>query len=579
MFKHVEQTLESLSAALGGLEAAPTEELREVLGLAKSLRTKVELLETRAASVVAQRERHGDGGAGLLNQVGGLSRSEAARNVRVASELASLPEAQSAVADGEISLANAAKLAQAARKTSPEAVQDDVGLVEMAKALPTDEFAQAAQRWTIQRQSAAALEEQHRRNRRNRSVRFWNGEDGTVQMRGAFDTEMGARIQARLRGMAEQLRRADRRRLRDGAPQDAVRTRDQRMADALDRLLVGGSAVTEAPMANAGAPTIADAGDEAPGRNPVTMYDADGRPAIADAGDGAPGGGSLLSPETAAAAPTSTPGFDGQRNQVSADRPTGAGDTAGQAAACSCPSHRPTGTGDPTEVELRRPVTEVIVRADLDALLGRPGGTAEIPGAGPIPPSALDRLLCGSDLSLVLCGADFTPLFEAVASRAPTAAQRRALIARDGACIGCGEPPGECEAHHIVPWKKGGKTRVDNLVLVCWSCHDRIHDHNWRVVVRGGRFRLVPPDPAHPHNPARSRKPARKKPARRSNGTQVGHGRQVRRGHDADEGDASRTSPEHDPGGPIRGAEHNVDRPGDDWSSPGHEPQDLFAVA
>ena len=555
MFTQVRQALESLSAALGGLDAAPTQELRDALALAKSLRTKVELLETRAASVVAQRERHGDGGAGLLNQVGGLSRSEAARNVRVASELASLPEAQSAVAEGEISLANAAKLAQAARKTSPEAVQDDAGLVEMAKALPTDEFAQAAQRWTIQRQSAAALEEQHRRNRRNRSVRFWNGDDGTVQMRGAFDTEMGARIQARLRGMAEQLRRADRRRLRDGAPQDAVRTRDQRMADALDRLLVGGPAVTEAPMANAGAPPIADAGD------------------------GAPGGGSLLSPEIAAAAPTSAPGFDGQRNQVSADRPTGTGDPAGQAAACSCPSHRPTGTGDPTEVELRRPVTEVIVRADLDALLGRPGGTAEIPGAGPIPPSALDRLLCGSDLSLVLYGADFTPLFEAVASRAPTAAQRRALIARDGACIGCGEPPGECEAHHIVPWKKGGKTRVDNLVLVCWSCHDRIHDHNWRVVVRGGRFRLAPPDPAHPHNPARSRKPARKKPARRSNGTQVGHGRQVRRGHDADEGDASRTSPEHDPGGPVRGAEHNVDRPGDDWSSPGHEPQDLFAVA
>ena len=54
------------------------------------------------------------------------------------------------------------------------------------------------------------LAAQHRRNRRNRSVRFWNGEDGSVQMRGSFDAEMGARIQQRLRRQAEQIRQADR---------------------------------------------------------------------------------------------------------------------------------------------------------------------------------------------------------------------------------------------------------------------------------------------------------------------------------------------------------------------------------
>ena len=95
MFTLVKQALESLSAALGGLDTASTEELRDALGLAKAPRTKAELLE-------------------------------------------------------------------------------------MAKSLPTDEFAQAAQRWTIQRQSAADLEAQHRRNRRNRSVRFRTGEDGSV---------------------------------------------------------------------------------------------------------------------------------------------------------------------------------------------------------------------------------------------------------------------------------------------------------------------------------------------------------------------------------------------------------------
>ena len=123
--------------------------------------------------------------------------------MRAEAELAELPEARTAVADGEISLANAAKLAQAARKTSADAVRGDADLVQMAKTLPSDEFAQAAQRWTIRHQSTDDLAAQHRRNRRNRNVRFWNGEDGSAQMRGSFDAEMGARIQQRLRRQAE----------------------------------------------------------------------------------------------------------------------------------------------------------------------------------------------------------------------------------------------------------------------------------------------------------------------------------------------------------------------------------------
>ena len=431
MFSQVQQALECLTAALDGVAAAPTGELRRTLGLAKSLRSRVELLETKSAAAVAQRERHGDGGAGLLNQVGGRSRAEAARNVRTEAELAGLPETRSAVSEGELSLANAAKLAQAARKTSPDAVEGDAELVQMAKTLPPDEFAQAAQRWTIRHQSAEDLAAQHRRNRRNRNVRFWNGDDGSVQMRGSFDSEMGARIQQRLRQQAEQLRQADRRRqtqsqhsgtTRDSGdsyagsgPDVATRSRDQRMADALDTLLAD---------------------------------DTEAEPAM----------------DTK---PTPPPG----------------GKTA-----------------------------EIIVRADLETLANGPGGLAEICGVGPIPSSTVGRLACNSDVWIEIFGDALTPLYETVASRAPTAAQRRALIARDGACIGCGEPPGECEAHHIVPCQRGGKTRLDNLVLVCWHCHDLIHDQNWQVTIRDGRYRLAPPDPAHPAEPAPQRKPKHQAP-------------------------------------------------------------------
>ncbi|WP_420626832.1 HNH endonuclease [Candidatus Poriferisodalis sp.] len=473
MFSQVRQALDSLNAALDSVDAASTVELRRALGLAKQLRSRAELLETKAASQVACRERHGDGGAGLLSRLGGLSRSEAARNVRTDAELAGIPAARAGVAEGEISLANAARLARAARSTSPQAVQDDAELVGLAKSLPADEFAQAAQRWTIRRQSGDGLAVRHRRSRAKRHVRFWNGEDGSVQMRGSFDVEMGARIQARLRHQAEQLRQADRRRTRANQPHntpdnencstagnenggtaggvngDAVRTRDQRMADALDQALTAAdAAIAPRPVEAGSAQQAADA-LALPG---TTEAQRDSDP----------------DPATVQTPSAQTP---------SAQAPQRAG------------------------------AAQIIVRADLDIVLGKPGGIAEIAGVGPIPAGTLERLICNSDLHVVFFGDKLTPLYETTPARAPTAAQRRALIARDGACIGCGTPPGECEAHHILPWKCGGKTRVDNLVLVCWSCHVRIHDHNWQVVVRDGRFGLVPPDTAHRENPAPSPKP------------------------------------------------------------------------
>lgn len=434
----VRQALDLLTAALDEVENAPTRELREALGLAKRLRSQAELFETKAASVVARRERHGDGGAGLLNQISGRSRSDAARNVRAEAEIWQMPAARAGVAEGDISLANAASLSKAARKTSAEAVDGDAGLVEMARTLPEDEFAQAAQRWTIRHQGAEDLSAQHRRNRRNRHVRFWNGDDGAVHMRGSFDAEMGARIQQRLQREAERLRQADRKRLREGQEPSAPsledtavgsengaagepRTRDQRMADALDALVAGGEGV----------------------------------------------------------------------------KPEGGEQDDGTAAG----------------VENRSVATEIIVRADLEALLGDSGGYAEILGSGPIPPSALQRLCCNADLSVVLFSDRLTPLYETTPSRAPTAAQRRALIARDGACIGCGAAPHQCEAHHIIPWACRGKTRIDNLVLVCWHCHDLVHGHNWKVIRHGGRYRLRPPDPGCSDERADSSTSARR-PAR-----------------------------------------------------------------
>ena len=522
MFSHVKQALGHLAAALDAVDAAPSDELRRTLGLSKQLRSRVELLETKAAAAVAQRERHGDGGAGLLREHGGLSRSDAARNVRTGAELASIPDAGAGVAAGQISLENAARLARAARKTSPDAVQHDPGLIGLAKTLPADEFAHAARRWEAQHQHGDDLAAQHRRNRRNRHVRFWNGEDGSVQMRGSFDAETGARIQQRLRRQAEQHRQADRRRAQHpnriaggdnhnndngnssngsggggaAGPATEQRTTDQRMADALDTLLAAGAAAQSASTTAQSAGTTAQQGVRTPPAQTARLAAGQAPP------PGTPQGVRTPPAQTADQRPNTPPPQPDLLRPLDTDspRPGRHGDAEGT------DQSEPTLLAVPPPIVGRKAAAEIIVRADLAALTDQPGGLAEICGVGPIPPGALARLACNSDMWVEIFGDTLTPLYETVARRAPTAAQRRALIARDGACIGCGALPLECEAHHVIPWKCGGKTHVDNLVLVCWSCHDRIHDHNWHVVLRDGRYRLMPPDPAQPPNPARSRK-------------------------------------------------------------------------
>lgn len=538
MFSQVRQALDSLAAALDGVDAASTAELREALGLAKPLRAKLETLETAVASQIARRERHGDGGAGVLHQIAAVPRSDAARNVRVAAELEQLPEAQSALADGKMCMANAARLARAARQTSADAVQNDTELVNLAKALPPDEFAHASQRWTAKHQSAADLAERHRRNRRNRNVRFWNGDDGTVQMRGAFDAEMGARIQARIRDEAERLRRADRRLLRERAAASsdgagprgaarsdavlngstgsgAVRTRDQRMADALEHML------THAPSVPVASSTTVDGNKSSGGtasgaffRGTAPRDSAHEGTATQDEAFGlaTPGHGRSASDGTTAGEDRSALGgtsFSGN-SAAPSDTTLSEGHVVSNGAALS---EFRAASGDKGSAGRRSPGTEIIVRADLGDLLDECRGMGEIVGTGPIPASVIDRLSCNADISIVLFGKELTPLYEVTAARAPTAAQRRALIARDGACIGCRAVPGECEAHHVIPWICGGPTRIDNLVLVCWHCHDRIHDHNWQVVRRRGRYRLVPPDATSPSNPAPSKKPIRRVPS------------------------------------------------------------------
>ncbi len=89
-----------------------------------------------------------------------------------------------------------------------------------------------------------------------------------------------------------------------------------------------------------------------------------------------------------------------------------------------------------------------------------------------------------------------------------TRAQRLALTERDGGCAMCGVPPGHAKVHHIRWWARDrGPTDLANGVLLCESCHHRIHDNGWNIRIDGtgvgARVWFIPPAHVDPHHTPR----------------------------------------------------------------------------
>ncbi|MBB5914765.1 hypothetical protein BJY24_003632 [Nocardia transvalensis] len=81
------------------------------------------------------------------------------------------------------------------------------------------------------------------------------------------------------------------------------------------------------------------------------------------------------------------------------------------------------------------------------------------------------------------------PLHLGRMKRLASRAQRVALIAALRGCSrpGCDAPASLCAVHHVLEYRKGGRTDLDNLTLACDACHALIHDGpgGWKTVVEG----------------------------------------------------------------------------------------------
>ncbi len=141
--------------------------------------------------------------------------------------------------------------------------------------------------------------------------------------------------------------------------------------------------------------------------------------------------------------------------------------------------------------------------ADRFRAFGAGPGLASAQQGGPVHPGTLARLACSAALRRVLLGSSGAVLELGRATRLATAAQRRALVARDGGCVipGCVVPADHCEAHHVIPWAAGGATDLANLCLLCSRHHTEADNGSWGVSMIEGVPWVRPPAWIHRERP------------------------------------------------------------------------------
>jgi hypothetical protein len=124
----------------------------------------------------------------------------------------------------------------------------------------------------------------------------------------------------------------------------------------------------------------------------------------------------------------------------------------------------------------------VVAHIPLDALIEDSGETSHLAGElehhGLIDGETVKRIACDATIVVALDDAAGHIMYEGRARRFPTQAQRREVMRRDRHCRfpGCTNVT-FTNVHHIVPWKPGGRTDLDNLALTCLHHHHLVHSN------------------------------------------------------------------------------------------------------
>lgn len=173
------------------------------------VRGALDALEVRVASTVDDLGDDGGDAESMMRSEGRVSKREAARRKRRADRLKNMPNTQDKLADGDITAEHADELAKAAAATSEAEVDSDEGLLANAKARPADLAGRDIRDWTRKHQTAADREAKHRRQRDERSLSIFAGDDDLTVAHCRTDPISGERLRARVEQVARRLHRQD----------------------------------------------------------------------------------------------------------------------------------------------------------------------------------------------------------------------------------------------------------------------------------------------------------------------------------------------------------------------------------
>jgi Domain of unknown function (DUF222)/HNH endonuclease len=135
-----------------------------------------------------------------------------------------------------------------------------------------------------------------------------------------------------------------------------------------------------------------------------------------------------------------------------------------------------TTTASPYFVVVHVPLAALVDDGEADALGG------ELERDGLISVQTVQQIACDATVAVGVDDDVGHTMYEGRARRTPSDAQRREVMRRDRHC----RFPG-CHAvtftnvHHIVAWKPGGRTDLENLALMCLHHHHLVHSTGWEM--------------------------------------------------------------------------------------------------
>ena len=439
----------------------------ELAAAVATLAAHIHAATWRLLTLIAELDRRGvwaDQGAltcaHWLGWACGIDPHTAREKVRVARALEGLPLLSTAAARGELGYS---KLRALTRIATSENEADLLNIGLHGTAQHVEKFVRLYRR-AERAQEAERADAQHK----DRELKYWYADDGTLVLHGRFPPETGARILSALDAAMEA----------HAAEQPASEWNSEGEAPDVPGGTSSGVAAAGQASAFSGAGRD-DRADVPRGTSPDGME--------------SPAGGWSAEPTQ-----SFSPHVPGETYPL---RPS---HTVRRADALAWMAERMFEEGEAPALSPHR--HEMVVHVDAEVLARGTAGRCEIEHHTAIAAETARRLCCDGGIVTTVDGPRGEPLSVGRRTRSIPPALRRALMSRDRGCRFPGCPSTHrLHGHHVRHWAEGGETTLDNLVLLCPVHHRLVHEGGFDVRrLDDGALRFTDPNGAAVRAPAPS---------------------------------------------------------------------------